>query len=427
MTRPLSAPLAAALLVACPAPDDDDAPEPAENWASDILSVDLRLDLDALTGSATVRFADDGVGTASLDVSGLDVTGVALGVMDDVSFLSEENDGRLDMGFTPDVGAAVTIDYAFDVAEGYDGFLEGGSTILWPYHCGNLYPCDPDPNDDFTLTMEVDSGDTVVFPAGPVERVVAYAPAVARGDYTHAVLGTTGAGTEVAMWTTPAAEAAAPTGTADLVDVVDWLESTLGPYPFGDSVGSVAVNWGPGAYGGLENHPFWHVAEIAFGDPVVHAHEAAHGWFGNGVRLACWEDFVLSEGLATYLAARALTVVAGDDAGMEVWDSYEQELSGLVGREDRVVLPDTTCGEVDVLEALWSRIVYMKGALFLRAVAQEVGVDVLDEAIGVFARAQVGSAARMQDLLDTIEAETGFDPAALAEAWLRTEGVPEAR
>ncbi len=425
MTR--LAPLLTVLLVACPTADDDDTPiEPAENWASDIVSVDLQLDLDELTGSATIRFADDGASTASLDVSGLDVTDVAFNVMD-VSFLSEENDGRLDMGFTPYVGASVTVDYRFDHAAGYDGFLERGSTILWPYHCGNLYPCDPDPNDDFTLTMDVTSAEDVVFPPGPVERVPAYQPAVARGSYTHVPLGRTARGTDVAMWTTPAVEATAPDGTSDLVAVVDWLEDTLGPYPFGDSVGSVAVNWGPGAYGGLENHPFWHVSEIAFGDPVVHAHEAAHGWFGNGVRLACWEDFVLSEGVVTYLAARALTVVAGDDAGMEVWDSYERELGNLLAGDDRVVLPDDTCGEIDVLEDLWSRIVYMKGALFLRDIADAVGASVLDDALGVFARSRVGTAARMQDLLDVIEAETGFDPAGLAEAWLRTEGVPEGR
>jgi hypothetical protein len=31
----------------------------------------------------------------------------------------------------------------------------------------------------------------------------------------------------------------------------------------------------------------------------------------------------------------------------------------------------------------------------------------------------------MQDMLDTIEAETGWDPTACANAWLRAEQVPD--
>ena len=49
-------------------------------------------------------------------------------------------------------------------------------------------------------------------------------------------------------------------------------------------------------------------------DEVTHAHEAAHGWFGDGIRLACWEDFVLSEGTVSYLSAHVLGQVAGADA-----------------------------------------------------------------------------------------------------------------
>jgi aminopeptidase N len=40
------------------------------------------------------------------------------------------------------------------------------------------------------------------------------------------------------------------------------------------------------------------------GREVDQVHEAAHGWFGDGVRLRCWEDFVLSEGTASHLDAR---------------------------------------------------------------------------------------------------------------------------
>ena len=67
----------------------------------------------------------------------------------------------------------------------------------------------------------------------------------------------------------------------------------------------------------------------------------------------------------------------------------------------------------------------MKGAFFYRAVEQQVGAEALDSAMRLFYQARVGSAAGMQDMLDTIYAETGFDPTDLADDWLRSLGTPE--
>jgi aminopeptidase N len=50
----------------------------------------------------------------------------------------------------------------------------------------------------------------------------------------------------------------------------------------------------------MEHHPYWHVSG-AQRNLLVNAHEAAHGWFGDGVRPRCWEDEVVSEGVADYL------------------------------------------------------------------------------------------------------------------------------
>src|SRR6185436_18938431 len=107
----------------------------------------------------------------------------------------------------------------------------------------------------------------------------------------------------------------------------------------------------------------WHLGPAALNSQEVHAHEAAHGWFGDGVRLQCWEDLVLSEGTVTYLAARALDVIA-PQAGAEAWASYEAELQAI---DPTAPVWPHGCGAVDVLQdRVFTRATYMRGAFFYR-------------------------------------------------------------
>src|SRR5690606_32804642 len=162
-----------------------------------------------------------------------------------------------------------------------------GVTFLWPTFCDNLFPCHEDPDDGSTFTLVatgVADGLTAVAPARIPVEVPSYVPAVAVGAYAEIALGVTPAGTAVSVHHLPGEEAAAAAGPGHLVAVVGFLEAPLGPYRFGDALASVSVPWGPGAYGGMEHHPFVHVASAALASEEVHAHEAAHGWFGDGVR-----------------------------------------------------------------------------------------------------------------------------------------------
>jgi hypothetical protein len=111
-------------------------------------------------------------------------------------------------------------------------------------------------------------------------------------------------------------------------------------------------------------------------------------------------------------------------AEQAAWDGYKEELDLAVANEDTIAWPQT-CNKIDIIvDPLWSTIPYMKGAFFYRAVEMQVGAAALDKAIATFYQENVGQAAGMQDMLDTIKAETGFDPSALAEAWLKSLGTP---
>lgn len=420
------------------APDPPTAPDPADGWSWDTVAADLRFDLETRRGTARLTLAPPAVLPAFpvpdvwLAVGDLTVEGVE-GPAGPLAFRVTRQPRigrRLEVTLPPGGPGPRTLEirYRFETHQDFDGLLPNGATLLWPYHCGNLFPCDPDPGDGFRLDLSVEGlaeGDVLVAPDEIPADGPPYMPAFAVGDYSYRSLGTTGAGTEVGVWTLPGVRQSTLLGATDLVAVFDWYETTYGPYLFGDRVASVIVDWPQGGFGGMEHHPFWHISRGSAGDRVTHAHEAAHGWFGNGVRLRCWEDFVLSEGVATYLAARALEAVRGPAEGELIWRVYRRDLEEAVAAGDTEAWP-STCNEIDILRhPIWSQIPYLKGAFFLRAVEAEVGRPALDGALRELYRKHAGEAATMAELLATIRQGTGFDPGELAESWLHSRGIPE--
>ena len=61
----------------------------------------------------------------------------------------------------------------------------------------------------------------------------------------------------------------------------------------------------------------------------------------------------------------------------------------------------------------------MEGAFFYKDVAAQIGADKLDQILAKFYMAHRGTAAGMQQMIDLIKTESGFDPTPLAETRLR--------
>ncbi|MFT7520230.1 MAG: aminopeptidase N [Kiritimatiellia bacterium] len=418
------APLAGALTACSPEPEPEPEPKPLlEDWARDLLHTDLTVDLSTNTAMAAITVAASGSTSLSLDVAGLQIDDVLDMEGNTVNY--RVLDGRLDVITAADTQSTVAVNYHF--SEGSEGVLANGSTLTWPYYCGHLFPCHTEPSDGLTFSLQVagTSGtNAVVYPSTLPADAPSYQLAWAVGDYDEHVLGTTSGGTEVVIWTLAGSNLDVDKAGI-LLPQFEWLEDTLGPYSFGPRAGAVEVNWGGGAYGGMEHHPFWHTASGAMSDELTQLHEAAHGWYGGGLRLLCWEDFVLSEGTVSYLAAKGIGASRGAEAEREVWAAYRSRLEFAVRRADHVAWPQT-CGEVDILDdGLFSTIPYMKGAFFYKALEDVLGEEQMLAVLGSFYRKNVGRAVRMEGLLEHVQAETAFDPHPLAQAWLLGLGIPE--
>jgi aminopeptidase N len=381
-----------------------------------VAATHLDVDLTSLTATATIELEQ--YGSVALEVGGLTVQRVSD---------NRGNRRHSIVGGTlrvSNVRGPLVVEYGFAQQSNADGLLPGGSTVLWPYHCGNLFPCHSQPADGTTFTLSLDgvpANKQAIYPQTIDAESPTYMIAWAVGSYTKRELGTTTAGTTVSTYWLPNGQTAALAGTKNLVAAFDWLEQNIGPYAFGTEVASVSVVWGEGMYGGMEHHPYWHVAKDAMADEVTHVHEAAHGWFGDGVRLRCWEDFVLSEGTVSYLTARALGKVAGPATEARVWADYQDELDAAIAEGGAPAWP-TGCNQLDILaDKLFTNLPYMQGAFFYKDVAAQVGADRLDQVISDFYLAHKNQPASMQQMIDAIRAATGFDPTPIAETRLRRQ------
>jgi aminopeptidase N len=403
--------------------DDPPAPiDPTANLAREIVDTQLAFDVTALSGHATILLGASAEPGASLEVGDLVVDAVTSGG-EDLPFAVTGK--QLDLGLVASAQPrSVEITFHYKTHDMFDGVSANGFTFLWPYYCGNLFPCHSAPSDGAAFTLDitgVPAGKQAIFAPAIVADAPSYQVAWSVGEYTEIPLGATTAGTMVSVWHLPGEATRAMTGTQNLVAAFDWLEQTLGPYRFGTHVGTVSVPWGPGAYGGMEHHPRWHVGSGSLGSQETNVHEAAHGWFGDGIRIQCWEDFVLSEGTVTYLAARALEVVA-PAAGAQAWQSYTTDL-GALNRFDPVW--PQSCGAIDILEDnLFTNSPYIRGAFFYKALADKVGAPLVDQAIATFYQAHAGGSATMAEMLQTIQSVTGYDPTACADTWLKSTIAP---
>jgi aminopeptidase N len=393
-----------------------------EGLLRDILTTGLELDTTTRRGTATITLAPSSSEIVTFEIGNLVIESVehdgALVAFDDRGALL---DVRVPLSIEP---ATVVITYRYYHHEEFDGVSTNGYSITWPDFCGNVFPCHSDPADGVRFSLKLSGGSVPFVHASEIPfEAPSYMLGWVQRSLTELALGSTSVGTSVSVFfdpVTPSAEDEAKLGTGQLVAGFDWYETTLGAYRFGSKVGSVPAPW-PGGFTGMEHHPLWHVRTDRMNDPFTHFHEAAHGWFGNGVRLRCWGELALSEGTASYLASRALEAVGNLTDAAKMWQTYEAWADDR-RYSSQVPAWSSACGPYDHEADNYQT--YTRGALFLRALEQRIGRETLDEALRAFYGAYVGNAAGIEDLLATVHATSGFDPRNCAAEWLQQSPLP---
>jgi aminopeptidase N len=301
---------------------------------------------------------------------------------------------------------------------------DSGSAFLFsqPDGASGLFPANDHPVDraDVRLTVSLPEGlvavsgggAPVVEPDGDrvtftfeIPRVAPYLVPLAIGSF-EPVTSADG----VVTWMGDGAPL--PLGFDRQREILEFLETDLGPFPF-DSIGSVVVSSGFGAALETQTLPTYTTASAAWGEPVI-AHELAHQWIGNTIALAQWEDIWLNEGLATFMTWRWIEHDRGRDAYIgEVNRAY-----GLVGASVFVPVDEPPVSD------LFGTAVYQRGGLTVAALREFVG----DTEFFSFLRSYVtrfsDSTVTTETFLTFVLIVLGPDAERLVIDWLRSPELP---
>ena len=102
-------------------------------------------------------------------------------------------------------------------------------------------------------------------------------------------------------WYLPGEKAQAEQLFAEFAPTLDFFETMIGPYPFGDEKVGVVETPHMGMEHQTINAYGNHYAKSADGFDWLFQHEFAHEWFGNQLTAANWDDYWLHEGYGTYM------------------------------------------------------------------------------------------------------------------------------
>ncbi|WP_373553514.1 leukotriene A4 hydrolase C-terminal domain-containing protein [Haliscomenobacter sp.] len=181
-------------------------------------------------------------------------------------------------------------------------------------------------------------------------------------------------------------------------------------------------------FGGMENPCITYASgTIITGDSSlvnVVIHEICHSWFGNLVTHSNWADIALTEGFTTWGELTVNRMLNGDELGDMLWineiAALKEELDGYTPEQTKLYR------EMKNPEGLFDNIPYTKGALFLEALKNQIGLERTLAFLNKYLKKFAWKDASVEGFLPFLKEEIG--PAAYttlkADAWFYEPGLP---
>jgi aminopeptidase N len=308
-------------------------------------------------------------------------------------------------------------------------------TLTWPYNTGSLFPSNSAPSDGSTakVTVKVGAGQGAVATGTQVGANVfatsADAPAYAAAVYvSHDFqLGDGGKSKDGVAVTGYGAGDSAPEKAREAyrktaVEALDFYSQWLGKYDYGSTLKLVELS---GGLGGME-----HTAAVAImlnsaRDPdsasETAAHETAHHWFGDNIRIANWGDFWMSEGFTNYATYRFFEHKDGDAKFYELMDRAKGNVRAALADNPHALSAPTN---TDVNE-IFDDIPYELGPWILRMVESQLGREKFDPVLKDWFATHRQTSVTTKDFVDFVKARTGTDFTAFFKEWNSISAVPK--
>jgi aminopeptidase N len=305
----------------------------AGNGGYDVGNYDLSVRYDPSSGMLTGTAIITATATQNLSRFDLDLHGLQVGTVKVDGAPATFSRSGDELVITPVVHLGQGRDFAVTVAYsgvpkpydepdlGVDGFLARDDSVVAigePEVAADWFPVNDHPKDKATYTIRIAAPDGLDVLSNGIKQssqsaagyttstwvvsapMASYLATMVIGHYR--VVQSTHDGRPVITAVASSLPTYIDAQLARTPEVIDFLTTQFGPYPF-DSEGGIVIDE-PRVRYALENQTRPIYADAFFGPRTdsmyVIAHELAHQWYGDSVSITQWQDIWLNEGFATY-------------------------------------------------------------------------------------------------------------------------------
>ena len=351
-------------------------------------------------------------------------------------------DGRLHV--TAKGASAIEVNYtvkAVDKGDAAFGLIKDKYsgrmwTMTWPYNTGALFPSNSAPADGVTtrVTVKVAQGIETVgtgtkqadgsFATSNQSPAYAFAFYAAK-DFQLGDAGSSKDGVAVTGFgSTQVPRALRDAYLKTSKDALNFYASWLGKYDYGNTLKLVDLE---GGLGGMEHTGAVAIMIASGQDPdygkETAAHETAHHWFGDNVRIKDWGDFWMSEGFTNYATYRFFRDDQGEAKYMSLLDRSKGELrDALVENPHALSAPANT----DVNE-IFDSVPYEMGPWMLRMMEVKLGTPKMDALLKDWFQANRQKTVSTEQFVKFAKKETGVDFGDFFKEWNQVTSVPSFR